>query len=250
LASISITYFQLVVKFNKLIKFIKAFSHNEIIELIQIITAFGHNKLIKLNNINHSHKSIVVNLNHEGAWAPSVTSNKALRWIVVLRLDRAALARSIAYVVVFDHIKLIVAYTLILHFEETLAPQNLVSTDSFKLIVEFISEGARFTPTTLQTFMLIVTFEGAHGPLSKLIVRCSYSMISFHFSKDCRIFCEGVNGNSVVEQKPENNNQEEAIAQLYLFFDINNSSTGKSKWLCRPQGSCQFYWPCQPQQSP
>jgi hypothetical protein len=71
-----------------------------------------------------------VNLNHEGAWAPSVTSNEALSWIDVLRLDRAAPACSIACAVAFNHIKLIVAYTLILHFEGTLAPQNLFSEDS------------------------------------------------------------------------------------------------------------------------
>jgi hypothetical protein len=90
-ASISIAHFQLVVKFNKLIKLIKAFGHNKIIKL----TAFSQNKLVELNNINHSHKLIAVNSNHEGAWAPSVTSNEALRWIVIPRLDRAAPARSI-----------------------------------------------------------------------------------------------------------------------------------------------------------
>jgi hypothetical protein len=59
-----------------------------------------------------------------------------------LILDRAAPACSIAYVVAFDHIKLIITFTLIPHFEGTLAPQNLFSADSFKLIVEPISEGA------------------------------------------------------------------------------------------------------------
>ncbi len=38
----------------------------------------------------------------------------------------------------------------------------------------------------------ISTSEGAQAPLSKLIVGCGYSKISFHFCKDCRIFCEGV----------------------------------------------------------
>jgi hypothetical protein len=38
----------------------------------------------------------------------------------------------------------------------------------------------------------ISTSEGARAPSSKLIVGCGYSKISFHFCKDCRIFCEGV----------------------------------------------------------
>ncbi len=147
-----------------------------------------------------------MNLYHEVAWALSVTSNEALRWIVVSRLDRAAQARSIAYVVAFDHIKLIVAFTLIPHFEGTLDSQNPFSTDSFKFIVESISEGARFSPATLQTFKLIVRFEGAQAPLSKLIVGRGYSKISFHFCKDCRIFREGVKSNGAVEQKPKNKN--------------------------------------------
>jgi hypothetical protein len=37
--------------------------------------------------------------------------------------------------------------------------QNPFSTDSFKLISEFISEGAQFTPATLQTFKLIDAFD-------------------------------------------------------------------------------------------
>ncbi len=55
-----------------------------------------------------------------------------------------------AYDVAFDHIKLIVAFTLIPHFEGILAPQNLLSADSLKLIVESISEGVQCTPATLQ----------------------------------------------------------------------------------------------------
>jgi hypothetical protein len=78
---------------------------------------------------------------------------------------------------------LIVAFTLIPHFEGTLAPKNLFSADSFKLIVESISEGAQFTPATLQIFKLIVRFEGAHPPSSMLIVGCSYSEYPFTSAK-------------------------------------------------------------------
>jgi hypothetical protein len=49
-----------------------------------------------------------------------------------------------------------------------------------KLIVNFIS-----------------TSEGARAPLSKLIVGCSYSEISFHFCEDCRKFCEGVKDSTI-----------------------------------------------------
>jgi hypothetical protein len=138
---------------------------------------------------------------------PLVTSNEALRWIVVSRFDHAARACSIAYVVAFDHIK-IVAFALSPHIEGTLDPQILSSADSFKLFAEYISEGVQFTPATLQTFKLIVRFlEGARAPLSKLIAGCDYSEISFHFCKDCRIFHEGVKGNVVVKQKLENKNR-------------------------------------------
>jgi hypothetical protein len=98
------------------------------------------------------------------------------------------------------------------------------------LIVEYIlstnSEREQFAPNTLQTSKLIIASvkaavastlfnimpisishsEGAQAPSSKLIVWCDYSKISFHFCKDCRIFCEGVKGNGIVKQKPENKN--------------------------------------------
>jgi hypothetical protein len=41
--------------------------------------------------------------------------------------------------------------------------------------------------------------EGARAPSSKLIVGCGYSKISFHFCKDCRIFCEGVKDSSTID---------------------------------------------------
>ena len=68
-----------------------------------------------------------------------------------------------------------------------------------------ISEGARFTPATLQTFKLIVRFEEEPAHWSKLIVGCGYSEISFHFCKDCRIFREGV---KVEQPEPEINDNE------------------------------------------
>jgi hypothetical protein len=43
----------------------------------------------------------------------------------------------------------------------------------------------------------ISTSEGARAPLSKLIIGCGYSKISFHFCKDCRIFCEGVKDSTI-----------------------------------------------------
>ena len=41
-----------------------------------------------------------------------------------------------------------------------------------------ISEGAQFTPATLQTFNLIVRFEGERAHWSKLIVRNNYPFTS------------------------------------------------------------------------
>jgi hypothetical protein len=112
------------------------------------------------------------------------------------------------------------------------------------LIVEYIfstnSEGERFAPNTLQTSKLIIasikaasTFfnlmsisishsEGAQAPLSMLIVGCGYSKISFHFCKDCRIFCEGVKGNGIVEQKLENKNQKEAMSTTAAIAKLND----------------------------
>jgi hypothetical protein len=58
----------------------------------------------------------------------------------------------------------------------TLAQSNVASNDSFK-----VSEGERFAPN----FFRLGNFNS-----SQLIVM--YSEISFHFCKNCRIFCEGV----------------------------------------------------------
>ncbi len=55
------------------------------------------------------------------------------------------------------------------------------SNETFKLIDALSSDGAHFAPN----FFQLGDFNS-----SKLIVM--YSEISFHFCKDCRIFCEGV----------------------------------------------------------
>ncbi len=60
-----------------------------------------------------------------------------------------------------------------------------------------ISEGAQFTPATLQTFKLIVRFEEERAHWSKLIVGWGYSKISFHFCTYCRIFSEGVKDSTI-----------------------------------------------------
>jgi hypothetical protein len=112
------------------------------------------------------------------------------------------------------------------------------------LIVEYIfstnSEGERFAPNTLQTSRLIIasvkaasTFfnvmsisishsEGARAPPSMLNVGWGYSKISFHFCKDCRIFCEGVKSNGIVEQKLENKNQEGAMSTTAAIAKLND----------------------------
>jgi hypothetical protein len=59
--------------------------------------------------------------------------------------------------------------------------QSLLS-NNFQLVVKLIP---------------ILTSEGARAPLSKLIVGCGYSEISFHFCDDCRIFREGVKDNTI-----------------------------------------------------
>ena len=95
---------------------------------------------------------------------------------------------------------------LLLPFQEALM---ITPSLSLKFIVESLSEGARFDPTTFQAFALIVTLtyivnfhlvddfdlilhsEGAQAPSSALIVGYPSSKISFHFCNKCRIFCEG-----------------------------------------------------------
>jgi hypothetical protein len=65
---------------------------------------------------------------------------------------------------------------------------NSFGADSFKLIAEFISEGAQFTPATLQTFKLIDAFN--HQQLIVTYVNTN-SKISLIFREECRTFCEG-----------------------------------------------------------
>jgi hypothetical protein len=105
--------------------------------------------------------------------------------------------------------KSIVEYSYVLSSKgDQAAPQN--PSLSLKFIVESLSEGAQFAPTTFQSFELIVTLtsivdfqlvvefnlilhsEGAQAPSSALIVGYCSSKISFHFHNICRIFCEGV----------------------------------------------------------
>jgi hypothetical protein len=82
-----------------------------------------------------------------------------------------------------------------------------------------ISEGARFTPATLQTFKLIVRFEGERAHWSKLIVGCGCSEISFHFCKDCRIFHEGVK-----DEQPEPEIYDNEIDDDIVLPSSGNSS--------------------------
>jgi hypothetical protein len=59
------------------------------------------------------------------------------------------------------------------------------SADSFKLIAEFISEGAQFTPATIQTFKLIGEFD--HHQLIVMYVNTN-SKIFLIFGEECRTF--------------------------------------------------------------
>ena len=103
---------------------------------------------------------------------------------------------------------------------------------SLNFIVQSLSEGARFAPTTFRAFMLIVNLtsivnfqlvvefnlilhsEGARAPSSVLIVGYRSSKISFHFCNNCRIFSEGdqentSNGNDTEDVEvvdPQNSN--------------------------------------------
>jgi hypothetical protein len=102
-------------------------------------------------------------------------------------------------------------FQMVAHRHNTIIESTSFNDGSFQLVVEsisiVISEGAQFTPATLQSFMLIVRFEEEPAHWSKLIDGCGYSKISFHFCKDCRIFREGVkdNGGVVVKQRSANN---------------------------------------------
>jgi hypothetical protein len=122
--------------------------------------------------------------------------------------------------------------------------RNISCNKLRRLIVEYIfstnSEGERYAPNTLQTSKLIIasvkaasTFfnimsisishsEGARAPSYMLIVGCGYSKISFHFCKDCRIFCEGVKGNGIVKQKLEDKNQEGGMSTTAAVVKLND----------------------------
>jgi len=69
--------------------------------------------------------------------------------------------------------------------------------------------------------IVILHSKGARAPSFLLIVGCGYSEISFHFCKDCRIFCEGVKGNGIVEQKPENKYREGAMSTIAAIAKLN-----------------------------
>ena len=92
-------------------------------------------------------------------------------------------------------------FQMVAHGHNTLIESTSFNDGSFQLVVEsisiLISEGAQFTPATLQTFKLIVRFEEERAHWSKLIVGWGYSKISFHFCTDCRIFSEGVKDSTV-----------------------------------------------------
>jgi hypothetical protein len=71
-----------------------------------------------------------------------------------------------------------------------------------KMVVVFISVGAQFTPATLQTFKLIVRFEGAHSlpttclitqalNYQRLIITSIRDKIPFTFHDEQIVFCEG-----------------------------------------------------------
>ena len=102
-------------------------------------------------------------------------------------------------------------FQMVAHRHNTIIESTSFNDGSFQLVVEsisiVISEGAQFTPATLQPFKLIVRFEEEPAHWSKLVVGCGHSEISFHFCKDCRIFREGVkdNGGVVVKQRSANN---------------------------------------------
>jgi hypothetical protein len=83
---------------------------------------------------------------------------------------------------------------LIVAFIRTLSAAH-TNFDLISVIVEFnstpCSKGAQFALATLQTFV-DKDQAALQSVATKLIVE--YSKISFHFCKDCRIFCEGVKG--------------------------------------------------------
>ena len=74
-------------------------------------------------------------------------------------------------------------YRVDCYFNVWRSNQSLLN-DYFQLVVKLIP---------------ILTSEGARAPLSKLIVGCSYSEISYHFCKDCRILREGVKDSSTID---------------------------------------------------
>jgi hypothetical protein len=128
-----------------------------------------------LNNNTEHHRKPQQNL--VAAWSSNtilnVSLNKLIKLNDLIRLNDFNSLFSLS----FNQDLLIVA-----------TAQNPFSADSFKLIAEFISEGAQFTPATLQTFKLIDAFD--HHQLIVTYVNTN-SKISLIFGEECRTFCEG-----------------------------------------------------------
>jgi hypothetical protein len=103
----------------------------------------------------------------------NVSLNKLIKLNNLIRLNDFNSLFSLS----FNHDPLIVATT-----------QNPFSVDSFKLIAEFISEGAQFTPATIQTFKLIDAFD--HQQLIVTYVNTNFK-ISLIFGEERQTFCEG-----------------------------------------------------------
>jgi hypothetical protein len=82
--------------------------------------------------------------------------------------------------------------------------QNRIHQLIVKLTPNTDSEGVLAQENIINATGVILTSEGARVPSSKLIVGYQNSKISLHLCDDCRIFCEGVqgNGNGVIKEHP------------------------------------------------
>jgi len=103
-------------------------------------------------------------------------------------------------------------------FIATISIANLETSNNFQrrvmpshihqLIVKLTpntdSEGVLAQENILNATGAILTSKGARVPSSKLIDGYQNSKISLHFCDDCRIFCEGLqgNGNGIIKEHP------------------------------------------------
>jgi hypothetical protein len=127
-----------------------------------------------------------------------------------------------------------------------------VSKSTFGLIVESILMWNDLINIIFDVAAVVQAFIYNTSGASAFKSRIRYSKISLVFGIDCKIFCEGVKGNAVVKQKPENTKTNcsilpfpsisttVAMAKLYVQAQVNVTplKTTVTKNMCASAIEC------------